>query len=328
MERDIKYKMKTGLNIVGVFLLLGCFASCSSYKVLNIDVLQPGEIDLGSGNMQVLFVDRKIIHETDTLSASQLYSALHLKRDDLVNCFYEGLRAALRGGVRPIPVVKGLGLSPTYVPDGYEPKPISPSGINELKKVPGLTHVLVVEYCKFGINASSLLMLDSNLLVRLYDMKDGKVIDSVRSDKLNALENMRLGEDDSETICNFFYDCGMNYAERITPMWKPEKRRLYTGNSVLDLGFYYFDREDMDEARRIWNAALNLKSKVAAKAAVNLAWLYERESNFSGAKALLEAALKTLGENKANDNLTVYIRQYIDRLEGRIKDETKIMEQL
>jgi len=327
MEGNIRYKMKIVFKIVGVCLLLGCFASCSSYKVLNIDVLQPGEINPESGNMQVLFIDRKIIHETDSLSASQLYSALHLRRDDLVNHFYEGLREALRGGVRPISVVKGLGLSPTYVSDGYEPKPLSLSEINGLKKVPGLTHVLAVEYCKFGINAASLLTLDSNLLVRLYDM-NGNVIDSARSDTLDALENMRLGEDDYETICNFFYDCGMDYAGRMTPIWKPEKRRLYTGNRVLDLGFYYFEREDTDEARRIWNVALNLKPKVAAKAAVNLAWLYEQESNFSGAKALLEAALKTLGESNANDKLTVYIRQYIDRLERRIEDETKIMEQL
>ena len=73
---------------------------------------------------------------------------------------------------------------------------------------------------------------------------------------------------------------------------------------------------------------MNLKPKVAAKAAVNLAWLYEQEGNFSGAKALLEAALKTLGQSNANDKLSVYIKTYIDRLDKRIKDETKIMEQI
>ena len=327
MERHVKYRMKAGLKIAGAFLLLCCFASCGSYKVLNIDVLQPGEMNLGPGNVQVLFVDRKIIHEADSLSALQLYTALRLRRDDIVNCFYDGLRAALRSGVRPILMVKGLGLTPTYVPDGYEPKPISPAGINELKKITGLTHVLAVEYCKFGIDASSRLTLDSNLLVRLYDV-EGNVVHSVRSDKLDALEHMRVGTDDYATICNFFYDCGVDYAERMTPTWKPEERRLYTGNRVLDLGFYYFDKEDTDEARRIWSAALNLKPKVAAKAAVNLAWLYEQEGNFSGAKALLEAALKTLGQSNANDKLSVYIKTYIDRLDKRIKDETKIMEQI
>ena len=39
MERRVKYKMKAGLKIVGAFLFMGFSASCSSYKVLNIDEL-------------------------------------------------------------------------------------------------------------------------------------------------------------------------------------------------------------------------------------------------------------------------------------------------
>lgn len=96
----------------------------------------------------------------------------------------------------------------------------------------------------------------------------------------------------------------------------------------MNLGYYYFENEKDEEAKRIWNAALNMKPKVAARAAVNLAWFYEKDGNFSSAKALLEAALKTLQSNNVNDNLSVYIADYIERLEERIKDETKIMEQL
>ena len=47
MERYIKYKVKAGLKIVGAFLFVGFLASCSSYKVLNIDVLHPGELCQG-----------------------------------------------------------------------------------------------------------------------------------------------------------------------------------------------------------------------------------------------------------------------------------------
>ena len=50
MERRVKYKMKAGLKIVGAFLFMGFLASCSSYKVLNIDVLHPGELNIGNKN--------------------------------------------------------------------------------------------------------------------------------------------------------------------------------------------------------------------------------------------------------------------------------------
>ena len=327
MERRIKYKMKVGLKIVGAFLLMGCFASCSSYKVLNIDVLHPSELNIGNKNAQILFIDRKLVHESDSLSAFQLYASLRLRRDDVVNHFYNGVRDGLRNGVQPLLLVKGLGLNTSYIPDDYTPAPISPEGIAALEKISGQAYVISVEYCKFGIDYEGRLLLDSNLLVRLYD-PEGVVIDSATTHKLDVWDVPEYEENDYDLICNFFYYNGVKYAERLTPTWKPEERRIYTNNRILNLGYYYFENEKDEEAKRIWNAALNMKPKVAARAAVNLAWFYEKDGNFSSAKALLEAALKTLQSNNVNDNLSVYIADYIERLEERIKGETKIMEQL
>lgn len=90
MERYIKYKVKAGLKIVGAFLFVGFLASCSSYKVLNIDVLHPGELNVGNKNAQILFIDRKLVHESDSLSAYQLFASLRLRRDEVVNHFYNG----------------------------------------------------------------------------------------------------------------------------------------------------------------------------------------------------------------------------------------------
>ena len=169
MERRVKYKMKAGLKIVGAFLFMGFLASCSSYKVLNIDVLHPGELNIGNKNSQILFIDRKLVHESDSLSAYQLFASLRLRRDEVVNHFYNGVRDGLRNGVQPILLVKGLGLNTGYIPDGYTPAPISPEGIAALEKISGQTYVLSVEYCKFGLDGASRLMLDTNLFVRLYD---------------------------------------------------------------------------------------------------------------------------------------------------------------
>ena len=102
MERYIKYKVKAGLKIVGAFLFVGFLASCSSYKVLNIDVLHPGELNVGNKNAQILFIDRKLVHESDSLSAYQLFASLRLRRDEVVNHFYNGVRDGLRNGVQPI----------------------------------------------------------------------------------------------------------------------------------------------------------------------------------------------------------------------------------
>ncbi|WP_026207245.1 tetratricopeptide repeat protein [Butyricimonas synergistica] len=327
MGNSVTYKMKTALGAIGACLLLGCLVSCGSYKELDIDVLKPGGINLGNGDAQIMFIDRKIIHVSDSLAAPQLYSSLRLRRDNLVTCFYDGLRDGLRNGIRPVLLVRGLGLKPTYITDGMEPEPISPEGIKALEKTSRMTHVLAVEYCKFNLDFSGRLVLDDNLFVRLYDA-NGQVVDSMNSQKMEVKHSTYEGEDDYATICNFFYDKGWSYAERLTPMWTPERRRLYTDNRVLSVGYHFFQNGDMNEARRIWEAALALKPNVAAKAAVNLAWLYEKDGNFSGAKALLEAAEKTLQKANISNKVSVYIKEYIEVLDRRIKDETKIMEQI
>lgn len=327
MEWRVKYRMKAGLKIVGVFLFVVFLASCSSYKVLDIDVLHPGKLNIGNKNARILFIDRKLVHELDSLSAYQLFTSLRLRRNEVVNYFYNGVRDGLRNGIQPILLIKGLGLNTEYIPNEHIPAPISREGIAALEKISGQTHVLSVEYCKFGLDDANRLILDSNLFVRLYD-PEGVVVDSATTHKLDDVDETLFEGNSYDIICNFFYNNGIKYAERLTPTWKPEQRRIYTNNRLLNLGYYHFENENDEEARRIWNAALNLKPKVAARAAVNLAWFYEKDGNFSSAKALLEAALKTLQANNISDNLSVYIADYIKRLEKRIKDETKIMEQL
>ncbi len=42
--------------------------------------------------MQILFIDRKLVHESDSLSAYQLFASLRLRRDEVVNHFYNGVR--------------------------------------------------------------------------------------------------------------------------------------------------------------------------------------------------------------------------------------------
>ncbi len=115
----------------------------------------------------------------------------------------------------------------------------------------------------------------------------------------------------------------MKYAERLTPTWKPEQRRIYTNNRLLNLGYYHFENENDEEAQRIWNAALNLKPRVAARAAVNWHGSMKKMVTSRQRKLYWRRLLKTLQANNINDNLSVYITDYIKRLEKRIKDETK-----
>lgn len=313
---------QAGVGLVAVL----CFSACAGFRTLEVSVLQPGKLNLEKSNLRVMFLDRKLIHETDRFTAAALYQAVGLRRADVVDCFYDGLRDGLRNGVRPVSLTKGLGLSPRYIPDGMVPTPMTLMEIRRGNRVGNNQYILGMEYCDFGLVGGREVHLDDNILLRLYRVADGSVVDEVRSDTL-GLRAETVPGDDFATICNFFYNKGWAYAERMLPTWKPTLRRIYGGNRVLELGDYYFEQEKYDDAQTVWTRALSMKPIVAVKAAVNLAWLYERQENYEAAKALLEAALKSYPGRK-DPALQNYVEDYLRDIQERIDTEDEITNQL
>ena len=288
--------------------------------------MQPGKLDLGSEDLRVMFLDRKLINDLDRHTAAALYEAVGLRRSDVVECLYDGLRDGLRNGVRPVWLTRGLGLTPHYIADGTTPAPMTLEEIQRGHEVGKFDYLLGVELCEFKLVGGREIRLDDNVLLRLYRVSDGKVVDEVRSDTLGEAARNVPG-DDYATICNFFYGKGWAYAERLLPTWQPAERRIYGGNRVLDLGAYYFDEEKYDDARTVWTAALNGKPLAAVKAAVNLAWLYEREEDYEAARALLESALRSYpgGKDPALQN---YVEDYLRDIRERIDTEDELTNQL
>ncbi len=309
----------------GAFLVIS-LSACASYRTLDVSVLKPGELKLESSNVRVMFLDRKLIHRSDSFTERTLYEVLGLRRADVVECFYDGLKDGLQNSVKPMALTKALGISSRYMADSMVPAPMTKKEIAEVNKLGNCNYLLAIEYCDFGLDSRGQIFLDDNILLRLYRVSDGQVVDVVSSDTLGP-ETRVYGDDDVATVCNFFYNKGWSYAERMVPSWVPVERRIYLGNRMLKIGDYYFSAGNVDDARKIWTSSLNMKPRVAVKAAVNLAWLHEQQENYEAAKQLLEAALKTLPEGK-DQHLRAYVKDYIQALEQRIKDNDKITEQL
>ena len=327
-------------RMLGVAAAVLGLAGCAGYRTLEVSVLEPGRLELEKTNLRVMFLDRKLVHESDERTAADLYRAVNLRRDDVVDlyravnlrrddvvdCLFDGLRDGLRNGARPVSLTKGLGLSPRYIPDDTTPAPLTAEEIRRGRGAGAFDYVLGVEYCDFRLDGWDRIYLDDNVLLRLYRVADGKVVDEVLSDTLGG-DDWASGGDDYAKICNFFYGKGWAYAERMVPTWRPAWRRVYLGNRVLSLGNYYFEREQYADARTVWTAALEGRPLVAVKAAVNLAWLYEREENYAAGAALLEAALRSW-PGRRSPALRSYVEDYLDELRRRVETEDEITNQL
>ncbi|WP_294139496.1 DUF6340 family protein [uncultured Sanguibacteroides sp.] len=308
-----------------LFLVFSCLTSCVGYRLLDIDVLEPADRELKQGDIKILFLDRKLIYRSDSLSLRELRNLSGLIREDLVECFYDGFQAGIHNSAKKVVLGRAIGLNNRYMSDTTNPAPLTLSELQTVNKG-SYSYVLGVESCMFRLYDRYNAVVDNALFLRLYDTESNQPIDTMHS---NILRSAITAGEDINAICDFYYQLGIEYAKHLVPTWQPEKRRIYLGNNTLKLGYYFLKDEKYDQAYEIWSAALHMRPLVAVKATVNLAWLYERQGNFQGAIDLLNAALEHMEKyNVKNSNISEYIENYIQILNQRIKDDRKLLNQL
>jgi len=314
------------VRYIYIVLVCGLLCSCGGYREIQVDVLRPAGLEMGEKPSYLVFLDRKFVHHADVADAHVLERALGLSREKVVRCFYDGLRDGFREGVRKVTLEQAIGLRNTVVEDTMIPPLLSPMEVQTTGKYGVASHVLTLDYCRFRLDDGRI-VLDDNLLLHLYRVTDGQVVDTLHSTWTEEDESY-FGQDDATAICNFFYRKGRDCAAEITPSWMKTKRRIYTGNRWLKMGYYYLKEERFKDAYRLWSALLDERSSRAARAAVNMAWLYEQQGNFRGALNLLEAATKQLRSESKRGELLEYIESAIEVLRQREQDDKKILNQL
>lgn len=321
---ELFYRM---MKRAGSLLLLTVIAlnwvSCSGYRVLNIETLQPSVLDL-QDNSTIVFVDRKMVHQQDSVDAGYLQGLLGFSRDDLVDFFYNGFREGVSWGDRRIGVVKTIGIQTEYIDDDFVIPPLSQEEIRKLTAHTPAEYVAAVEYCIYRVQSKGEVRLTDNMFLRLYDTETGSVVDTLFSGQLRS--DVRLSGINYDNIPDYIYQKGWSYAERFVPMWIPHVRRIYFKHRLLKTGLFFFEREEYEKAGEMWSSLLNKKTKTAARAAVNVAWLLERDGYFDDAYTLLETILDEPGRGKIPSDLEEYMENQIKLLKKRADEEGIWME--
>ena len=307
-------------------LLCAALSACKSYQELQVDALKPADMSL-KNNAKIVFVDRGIVHQRDRNQAVILKKTLNMERNDLVDYFYDGLRDGLNWGEKRIVLEKTYGVKDTVVENGYEVPRLTMEEIIDLTKRGVPEYLLAVEYCRFYSRSDSTISFRDNMLLRLYDIRNGEVLDSLTSEQLDVRTQLNP-HNLFASIREYMYQKGWSYAEHIVPVWIPSRRRIYVNNHVLKSGYYFLKADDVEQAGMVWSAALKQKPETALKAAINLAWLYEREGDFEGAIQLLESTLKRFQDKQFSRELAFYLRDLVKKLQQRIEDTAKLEEQL
>lgn len=323
MYRMVFIKVLCRLTLkIGLIPALLC-VSCTSYRAFQVEVLEPAKVTLEKGKVMGYW-DRNIRPQSDTVLVLGRYPGI--SSDELSYVFYSALQSALNEETETDTLRFIAGKDKVYLPVNRQPAPVSAENLSKIGDRFGMDYVVVLEKIGYTLDVSEQ-NVNCNLFVRLYDCRQGRVLDSViyENDLTEGLVN-EYGL--AEYVNGMIMDRGTDYARHLKPYWHTVDRRIYNTGKVLKLGDIFFVRNDREQARKLWEAATRLSFKQAVRGYLNLAWLYENEGDFSMAEQMLQRGLNRANEKSLDNTDVDYLKEYLKIILKRIQDSSSLEKQL
>lgn len=301
-----------------IFTVAVVISSCSSYRVFEIETLQPAKITLEKSK-RIGLLDRKIrvkdspVVFTDTVTEASLWQ-------QFANGINYILSEAGQDTVIPIVTKKKILINNVGYPESLSDK--------EVKQYcdDWQTDYLVsveLEYYSFQHY-----ILICNRLIRIYQSGNPAPLESfMLSDTLPAVDY-----DDSDVLFSELnvtsWDQGAECGQQIVPFWKKSERRVYAREKTLRVGDVFWQNNEKEQAFKIWQGATKRNDKLALKASINLAWYYEDAGDFDSAIRCLTTAEELVKKSGIHNGVTAYLDKYKRLIKQRISEKEKLDRQL
>lgn len=297
-------------------------SSCSSYRTMDIEVMKPAEVYLTETG-KLGYWDRNIRKAADTSFA--LYHYEGISPDQLSFLFYTGISEgwAENGGMDTMPVLYGK--QTMFVTGEGFPARVLPEQLKQIGIELGLSYLVVLENYTYQLKTENH-QTDCRYYIRLYSCHTGEVLDSLiyTEDLTECLYN----GDFQDYMQWLAHQKGREYAQRLSPYWEADSRRIYNGGKILRTGDYLFTMGNTEEALKLWKAVICRKPQEALKGYLNIAWFYENQGEFDMAKEMLLEAWQLADKNHIRNRDVDYLNEYLKSIDIRIQDKKTLDKQL
>lgn len=291
-------------------LVLFIGISCTAYRTVQIEVLQPAAIPV-KPNSRIALFDRNIRDANNALRFSD-----PLIENNLLKEFGNGLNYRFTDvGYDTV-----LLLSNADRIEWKEEKqsPILPiDTVRNFGERWGIDYLLSIDLLSYRSVRDEIIC---RWMLRLYEQGEVLSCDSVTIEK-----SIPFDPENTDALLDelavAFWDGGADYARRIVPSWVQTVRRVYRQGKVLALGAAYMKEGKVEEATTLWDQTRGFSDKKAVQACINLAWVYESSGAFEQAHSYLLEAAKTVERVKVGDKLKAYLQEYTRIIEARIRQQ-------
>ena len=283
--------MRWKLYFIILWMTVGLFSSCVSYRVLDVEVLEPAVVHLERGS-RLAFFDRNAEGRENIIRFAEPSVRRELTVEFGRGMDYQLLQA---------------GLDTVLLLGNYQEEKV-----DSLSAQPPLVRDSVWAICRW--------------LLRLYDGYEGIPVDLIVLE--DSFPEEEFGGDSYalvELLSVLYWDAGARYAQRLVPSWQKTQRRIYRRGKVLGLGDVFLRNERVKEAEALWEQVASLPDKTGVQACINLAWIAESREDFVRAQEWLLRAEDLTGQGKVEGKTVAYLQEYLRLLEKRIA-QRKLLE--
>lgn len=299
---------------VAFLSLTGGVGACAPYRNMSVEVLRPAQVSVDrAGRVGVL--DRNMAYRTTPIRFKDEEGA----RMELAEQFAAGMQDVMQAAGREDSLACWRESRMDTLAAPELPMPLARDSVDAFCRNHGVDYVVALEMCWWEVRKEEMFY---NGLVRLYTAGGEVPPDSVRfALEMGNVHDLEYYEDLYGFLKSAVREQGRVYAERIVPHWEICERRIYNRGRILRLGDAYYRDGKEEEALKVWEAALRLSGKTAVRAAMNVAWMYEKAGEYDEAAALL-TKLRGVKPKEAE-----YLAEYLEVLAGRMREKIVLDEQ-
>lgn len=342
------------LHLFQIFLLLTSLAGCSSFSVMNFEVMRPAgysvppeiksvvlvdnSIVFPDTNVSIIMLDKEIIKVDTTKVADYSSHVLNTIRDELLSrMFFDTVYVDT---IQYKKISRGAALGK-----------LSYNQIQNICSKFGADAIISLDAYRYTNNISIQTLIDYDEYYstydasainywRIYDCFNMSILnfhlqqDTIFWDNIGSTLNGSLNPFISFDKATHKIGSYLSYqmVDYLVPYWEEVSRNLYTSGSMHFLNASdWVNRGNWEEAEKIWNYIYSNSSKKAKiKAALNLALAFERYGDIDEATDWAYKVYKILEENdtKTNSDINRYAVDYYINLSKRKQEYKKLIEQL
>ncbi len=341
------------LHLLKITLFLLALAGCTSYSVMNFEVMRPAgysvppeiksvvlvdnSIVFPDTNVNIILLDERIIKIDTNKVADYSSSIINTIKEELLNrmffdtVYVDTIQYKKNNHGAPLDKLSNTQLQ--KICSKFSADAII--SLDAYRYTNNISIQTISDYEYYSTYDASALNY-----WRMYDCYDMSVLnihlqkDTIFWDNLGSSLNNSLNPFMSFDKATHEIGSYLSYqmVDYLVPYWEEVSRNLYTSGSMHFLdATEWVNRDNWEEAEKIWNYIFTNGSKKAKiKAALNMALAFERDGDIDDANKWAHKVYKILEENgtETSSPINRYAVKYYINLSKRQQEYKRLVEQL